>query len=377
MSPQQVWNLSVITYNRNHDCSLILLLISDMPQAWEAGLTYKERQAFEIIYGEARVREKIYGRMIKLILTSKAPGTISSYAAAIDKWVKFCDRNGFRKFPPEHHDFALYVTSLSETNTPYSSYKLINAAFPFYYAAHNSNEVCVTKLPFIKLLLDSAMRKAAKVRKPVKKAATFSEENIKSLLRTIFWPQGSENFPSTNLKNWRTAIRLYSYYMTLCRYDCFSKLTVSSITFHDDHLVVSYPSRKNDQLYSGSTSILKYRPNDLLCPRLVFQTYFRIMKLSEPKDILNCRLSRNGKEARPNMKLSYSQSLQDSKKLLEQFGITDVSEKSFKASGVTVLLDKKTPIVDVQIFGGWKSEQTPMFYHNSSISRRMDISMAL
>ena len=348
-----------------------------MPQAWEASLTPKERQVFKIIYGEARVREKIYGKMIKLILTSKAPGTISGYAASIDKWVKFCERNGFQQFPPKRNDFALFVTDLSERNTPYSSFKLLSAAIPFYYAAHNSDEVCVTRTPFIKLLLDSAMRKAAKARGPVKKAATFSEENIKSLLTTIFWPQGSENLPSTNLKNWRTATRLYSYYMTLCRYDCFSKLTLSSIEFHDDHLVVNYPTRKNDQLYTGSTSILKYRPNDLLCPKLVFQTYFRIMKFTDPGDILNCRLSRNGKEARPNTKLSYSQSLQDSKDLLRQHGITEVSEKSFKASGVTVLLDKKTSITDVQVFGGWKSEQTPLFYHNSSISRRMDISMAL
>ena len=179
---------------------------------------------------------------------------------------------------------------------------------PFYYAANDSDEICVTRIPFIKLLLDSAMRKASKAKGPTKKAATFSEENIKSLLRTIFWPQDSENFPSTSLKNWRTAVRLYTYYMTLCRYDCYSKLTLSSIEFHDDHLVIKYPSRKNDQLYTGSTSILKYRPNNLLCPRLIFQTYISIMKFANPGDILNCRLTRNGKEARPNTKLSYLQS---------------------------------------------------------------------
>ena len=48
--------------------------------------------------------------------------------------------------------------------------------------------------------------------------------------------------------------------------------------------------------------------------------------------------------------------------LLLCHGIDGVTEKSFKASGVTVLLDKKTSITDVQIFGGWKSEQTPLFY---------------
>ena len=45
--------------------------------------------------------------------------------------------------------------------------------------------------------------------------------------------------------------------------------------------------------------------------------------------------------------------------LLLCHGIDGVTEKSFKASGVTVLLDKKTSITDVQIL--WKSEQTPLF----------------
>lgn len=348
-----------------------------MPQAWEAILTQSERRAFKTLYGEVRVREEIYVKMFKLILSSKAPGTISGYCAAIEKWVKFSKRNGIQEFPPTRHDFALYLTNLSEQNISYSSLKLLRAALPFYYAARNSDEKCVTEVPFIKLLFDSAMRKASKVRGPVKKAATFSEENIKSLLRTIFWPRSSPNFPNKSLKDWRTAVRLYTYYMTLCRFDCYSKLTLSSFKFKEDHVLISYSTRKNDQLYTGSTSVLKYRANDLLCPRLVYQTYFQLMKFSEPSDILNCRLTRNGMESSPKMKLSYSQSLKDSKELLEQYGVKEVSEKSFKASGVTVLLDKKTSITDVQIYGGWKSEQTPLFYHNSSISRRMDISAVL
>ena len=89
---------------------------------------------------------------------------------------------------------------------------------------------------------------------------------------------------------------------------------------------------------------------------------------------LNCRLSQYGIRSRPNTKLSYSQSLKDTKELLSAHGIENASEKSFKASGVTVLLDKKASLTDVQIFGGWKSEATPLHYHNQSVQRRMDIS---
>ena len=129
--------------------------------------------------------------------------------------------------------------------------------------------------------------------------------------------------------------------------------------------------------FKGSSSVLKYKPGDSLCPRLIFQTYFEIMNFKSMEDILNCRLSINGKSARPNTKLSYCQSLKDSKTIMKKFGITDISEKSFKASGVTTLLDRKTSLSDVQVYGGWRSEQTPLYYHNSSIKRRMDISSLL
>ena len=359
----------------NTDC--ILILLSDMPLAWEASLTNKERRAFDIIYDEARIQEEVYGKMAGLVLSSKAPGTITGYVAAISKWKSFADRNGFKHFPPDTQEFALYITNLSEQKTSYSSFKLLAAAMPFYYAAKNSREMCVTKIPFVKLVLDGAMRKASKQRGPVNKAKTFNEETIKSILRTTFWPSGSSDHPNKNLKEWRTAVRLYSYYMTLCRYDCYMKLNMSSFKFHQDHLVISFESRKNDQLYTGSTSVLKNRKDDLLCPRLIYQTYFRLMGFKDGTEILNCRLQINGARASPDKKLSYAQSLKDSRELLRKYGILEASEKSFKASGVTVLLDKRTSLTDVQVFGGWKSESTPLYYHNSSIARRMEISAKL
>ena len=164
--------------------------------------------------------------------------------------------------------------------------------------------------------------------------------------------------------------------MLLCRFDCYSKLQKSSFEFKEDHVIITFTSRKNDQHYNGSTSVLKYRNGELLCPKLIYQTFFNLMALND-NAFLNCRLSQYGIRSRPSSKLSYSQSLKDTKELLYSYGIENVSEKSFKASGVTVLLDKKASLTDVQIFGGWKSESTPLHYHNQSTKRRMDISEML
>ena len=345
-----------------------------MPLAWEARLTKKESAAFKTLYGEAALSEKTSVQLFRLILGSRAAGTVSSYTASINRWVVFAKKNNFRQFPPDPLNFSLYITDLSERRASFSTFKMIKASFPWFYAARNCEETCITKSKFVALALDGAMRKAAAERGPVKKAATFNEADVRAFLQLVFWPKQSINFPNPSLSDWRTGVRLFCYYMTLCRWDCYSHLTKGSVKFHRDHLVVSFPTRKNDKLYEGTSSVLKYKLGDPLCPSLIFRSYFEVMKFKTAEDILNCRLTRNGRSSRPDTKLSYSQSLKDSKTIMKRFGVSNISEKSFKASGVTTLLDRKTSLSDVQVYGGWRSEQTPLFYFNSSINRRKEIS---
>lgn len=347
-----------------------------MPQAWNARLSDKEQEQFSTLYGAARIQEGVQTKLVKLLLSSLAPGTINNYIAVINKWLKFARRHSFREFPIAEDSFSQYLTELMDQGAPYSSFKLLKAAIPFYYEARNSTEQCVTKSPFIKRILEGALRISAKNRGPVKKAVTFAGTEIKSLLSTVFWPSGSSSSPNKSLKDWRTGVRLYTYYFSLCRWDCYSKLTMNSIEFHHDYLTIFYDTRKNDKHYTGSSTILKYRGQDLLCPKLIYRTYFNIMKFTNGTDFLNCRLTWKAAAARPTTKLSYSESLKTTKELLGRFGY-DGSEKSFKASGVTILLDSQVPLTDVQVYGGWRSQETPLYYHNSSVKRRKEVSAVL
>ena len=74
-----------------------------------------------------------------------------------------------------------------------------------------------------------------------------------------------------------------------------------------------------------------------------------MMKITEPDDKLNCKLEMNGKASRTKTLLLYTTSLKDTKELLAKHGFDGASEKSFKASGVSALLDKKTSLSDVQV----------------------------
>ena len=47
-----------------------------MPQAWQAKLTPKELKIFETLYEDARIEDGLYRAMFRLMMNSKAPGTV-------------------------------------------------------------------------------------------------------------------------------------------------------------------------------------------------------------------------------------------------------------------------------------------------------------
>ena len=266
------------------------------------------------------------------------------------------------------------------------TFKTLTGSIKFYYQSRNK-DYPVLKQPSVSMMLEGCMRNAARGREKMKKAAVLEEKEVKEVLKKAFWGTSGDK----DMQRWRTATRLYTYFCTLCRFDCYSKLTRSSFEFNDDYVTIHFRSAKNDQHYNGSTSILQYT-YDELCPKLIYTTYFKMMKITEPDDKLNCKLEMNGKASRTKTLLSYTTSLKDTKELLAKHGFDGASEKSFKASGVSALLDKKTSLSDVQVilfilllhlsskffskiqvYGRWKAPQTVLHYYDSSVSRRKEI----
>ena len=231
-----------------------------------------------------------------------------------------------------------------ENSASYQTFKCLLGSIPFYYSSRNCDSKPVTKCPAVKLMLEGCLRKSAKERGPVKKAKVLVEDQVKSILKNALWADEKKD-----LSQWRTAVKLYTYYVTFCRYNCYSKLTFGCFDFQEDFVEIKFPSSKNDQHYNGSSTILKIT-NDDFCPKLIYQTYFKLMDISEPSHLLNCKLDITGKKPRRHHLLSYTASLSDTKKLLTKYGVKDMSEKSFKSSGVSVLLDKQARIARSSAF---------------------------
>ena len=47
-----------------------------MPQAWQAKLTPKELKVFETLYEDALIEDGLHRAMFRLMMSSKAPGTV-------------------------------------------------------------------------------------------------------------------------------------------------------------------------------------------------------------------------------------------------------------------------------------------------------------
>ena len=93
---------------------------------------------------------------------------------------------------------------------------------------------------------------------------------------------------------------------------------------------------------------------------------FHSYELCEWVEYLNCRILKSkGFRAKPTEKLSYTSSLESSKKLLASLGLEgNFTEKTFKSSGVSEAVEKNVPLIDIQLHGRWKSLETPLIYTN-------------
>ena len=133
MPVRKMWNLFCEINLRKSRVAIFLTqnsILDRMPLAWEATLSAKERKAFKVIYAVARAQEEIYEIMAELLLSSKAPGTITGYVAAIEKWVKFARRNGFGEFPPDRRHLPCHSTIKPVTLTLDASRSLLSSSWP-------------------------------------------------------------------------------------------------------------------------------------------------------------------------------------------------------------------------------------------------------
>ena len=112
--------------------------------------------------------------------------------------------------------------------------KKVGPALKFHHEAHGSDLSPEIERPLIKLLLEGAIREAAERKGPIKKADSLDKEQVHKLVRAVLWPKGPGVVDgSVNLSDWRTLVRLYTYYKTFCRQEHHYKYPLKIFTCYN------------------------------------------------------------------------------------------------------------------------------------------------
>ena len=224
------------------------------------------------------------------------------------------------------------------------------------------------------------MRVLATKRKPVRKAHVFSVGVLNKLIEKLVNPHAADPW-KINPSDFRGIVRVTVYYYTFCRYADFNILTDKDVQDCGDHLKIYFKTSKNDQWYNGSLSVIAAQDSDT-CPVKLIRLYFSRFGLVFASELstgtyLNFRLQRSAGswKALQGSRLSLTSATEKMRTTLAKVtpDAAKFTEKSFKVTGVTSLLDSSESLENVMLAGRWHGLLTPQHYRDTSVHFRLSI----
>ena len=310
----------------------------------------------------------------RLLLKSKAKGTLRNYGRMIAKLEKFAEDKKFNLDPVSVECAGAFVCHLADIKTSYAEVCKVSPALTVLHSCQGHKTMPSVKQAYIKLLIEGAKREAAARRRKTLKADSISKTQMCMIVENILFAE------KPNPIEVRTAMRWYVMYRTWCRWDGYAELKSENVTIDNEAVTMYFVRAKNDQYYSGTTCTLQIMGDEnILCPRRVLLRYYSVLGYSGKGDeYLNCRIAWRKGKLIPKFKekLGYTTSLENTKTLMNKFHITGrFSEKSLKVSGVSEAFNQGITVEDAMFHGRWRNPKTPGIYCNSSKKKRMKMSL--
>ena len=315
----------------------------------------------------------------RLIGRCKAKNTLKTYDTLIKKFETFANENGIEVNPACSQIVGNFICHLADNKASLSEFLKLGPALVLLHESQGHDSLPSVRKPYIKLLLAGARREAAARKQTTVKAACLTKAQIHKVINHV-WPKGPGVIDyNINLIDWRTVMKVYTMYKTWCQFDCYSHLTSDHVIIEDDAVTILFPKAKNDQMYAGTVTLLSVLgDNHPRCPKLMFKTYFQVMKFqSHETNYLNCRIAvrKNVQISKPKEKLSYTTSLENSRAILAKLNIEGkFSEKSFKVAGVSEAFNQNISLEDAMYHGRWRCIDTPAIYCHRSRAKRLKVS---
>ena len=209
-------------------CVIVFSVADIMVLAWEANLTQGQRDLLKTVFKTVNINRPSpsISKMLDLISRSKAKNTLSSYHSVLRKWKSFGEEKDFDIYSSTSFHVSDFISTLALSGESLATFQKLAPALSFFFQANRTKGEYPINDPFVKLLLEGAKREAASRKPTTKKAPCLSQEEMHQIIDKTLWKNGPGVIgPDPDLVVWRTVVKLYTYYKTFCRWNCYDQLT--------------------------------------------------------------------------------------------------------------------------------------------------------
>jgi hypothetical protein len=304
-----------------------------------------------------------------------AVSTAKQYRPVIIQFQKFCARNStaFPYFTPE--SVLKFAAEAYMEKRPLGFFRIVAPALTLLECVSDRQDTGLTTL--VRNSLEALQRDLASKKPAVRKAKEYGFPVLNQLMRAEILPHIQQPY-GINVYHFRSVFRATVMYFTFCRFADFDKLTDADFEDCGTFIKITFRTRKNDQMGDNSEHVVPERTDCAVCPaKLIRQYFWRFgLKFQGSGLPVNFRLQKvAGRFQRAPGHLSRSNATKYSRQLLHKHGYNSATftEKSFKVGGVTGLLNTGEPLENVQVLGGWRSLQTPLYYRNNSLDFKLGV----
>jgi integrase len=304
-----------------------------------------------------------------------AVSTAKQYATAIIKFLDFCKQQR-HAFPDFTAGAVLeYVAECKHHGAPLGRFRQIVPALQLLEQV--AGRVGTGLTTQVRGAVVSIQRELAAKKPAVRKAVGYDFSVIDKLMAAEILPHLPQ-LHTINAFSFRSLFRAVIIYFTFCRFGDFTKLTDKEFDDKGDHIRITFLTRKNDQMGDNSVHVIPTRRDCSICPVHLVRCYFQRFGLTFQGSGLpvNFRLRKDGgRYVRAPGVLSRSNATKYTRQLLAKnnFDGEHFTEKSLKVGGVTNLLNAGEPLENVQLLGGWRSLQTPLYYRAASTQLKQTV----
>ena len=299
------------------------------------------------------------------VIGSRADSTTKKYWAAFKCWKKWAKSHDLPIFPVKEAHLMLYMQSVGERTRSKSA---VEEAYNALAWAHRiGDQQSPTESAAVKLTLQGLQRQLAK---PIQKKKPITVEILAAIV--------TDAEKSNSLADLRLATACLLSYAGFLRFDELVQIKAQEIHMSDNHITISIPRSKTDQLRGGKEVVI-VRTASQLCPVKALEKYLSRAGIAPSDNEAIFRpimKTKQGDRLRDTGRLTYTRLRECFKEKLkalgfpaEQFGL-----HSLRAGGATAAANNGVPDRLFKRHGRWRSESAKDGYIEDSLEARMSVS---